>query len=170
MYKRKTVDKYVLDAWRIALTTVAMVLVVVLLKKPQNEPKAIISPLVNKTCAKEIIYREKENIDTWIDKYAKKYSKSKTQESRLKYQLHCLAYFETKHNAFKTCGDSQKACGLYQYHLNTWISFRKIMIKKGLIDEIGDRFNVKQAIETTAWALSDGRINNWGPAKRGKCQ
>jgi len=46
MYKRKTVDKYILDAWKIALTAITIVLAIVLFQRPQNKPDVIISPLV----------------------------------------------------------------------------------------------------------------------------
>ena len=76
-YKRKTVDRYVLDAWRIAFVAVGLVLVVNLLKAPhEGGPDEFINPLAAETsvCAGEvkIVEVEKQNVDTWIRKYAKK--------------------------------------------------------------------------------------------------
>ena len=45
-YRRKTVDKYVLDAWRIAAVTLFILLSIVMLQPPKNEAKAdFLSPL-----------------------------------------------------------------------------------------------------------------------------
>lgn len=114
--------------------------------------------------------KEVDQVSQWVSQYADKFTNTPTQESKMKYQLHCLLYFESKHTAAKGCGDNSKACGALQYHEPTWYGFREIMFKRGLIKTIGDRMNVEQAIETTSWAISDGRIMSWGPAANsGKC-
>ena len=43
------------------------------------------------------------------------------------------------------------------------------MLKKGLIKEIGSRYDLEQSIETTAWALLEGRGKEWGPILREEC-
>jgi hypothetical protein len=108
--------------------------------------------------------------DIWIGEAADKFANNKKSASDLRYQLHCLANKESKHGVFQTCGDSGKSCGLYQYREATWSSFRKTMLAKGLISELSTRWNDKEAIFTTAWALAQGKDMNWGPIKnKGNC-
>jgi hypothetical protein len=118
-----------------------------------------------------IMYQMVMNQDTWIGEYADQYATPKRNASYLRYQLHCLAHKENNHHANNNKGDSGLASGMYQFHQATWLGFRKIMMQKGLITEIGNRDNDRQAIETTAWALANGRENNWGPiANRNECE
>jgi hypothetical protein len=121
-------------------------------------------------------YRDKEipqeNIDTWVGEYADKYANQSKPSSYLRYQLHCLANKESGHryDDHEKCGDNGKSCGLYQYRKPTWEMFRKEMIKKGLVTEIGTLWNNEQAVETTAYALSQGYDNHWGPiVNKGSC-
>ena len=108
-------------------------------------------------------------IDELVDEYATKFTKGPGGYSQMKATLHCLLYFETKHTAANGKGDNGLASGPLQFHQGTYVNFRKIMIKKGLTDHLGSRDNLEDAIETTAWALSDGRGKNWGPILRGEC-
>jgi len=103
------------------------------------------------------------SLDVLIGEAADRFANNKKSASDLRYQLHCLANKESKHGVFKTCGDSGKSCGLYQYREATWLGFRKIMLAKGLISELSTRWNDRDAILTTAWALADGKQMNWGP-------
>lgn len=133
----------------------------------------IVSPLpyTEQVLVEVPVFFEREGQDFWIDRYARKYATHKKNWSYLKYQLHCLANKESTHHENKGTGDHGLADGLYQYHASTWVNFRKIMIQEGLVDEIGDLHNDRQAIETTAWALADNRDNNWGPiVNRGECK
>ena len=113
-----------------------------------------------------------ENIDTWIREAAAKYANKKYNESYLKYQLHCLAHKESGHRyrGHTRCGDNGQSCGMYQYKKPTWEWFRKEMVKQGLAGEIGSLWDDKLQIETTAWALSEGKHAHWGPWVRGNCQ
>ena len=110
------------------------------------------------------------DIDRMVESAVEEFGTGPDDKSHLKYQLHCLLYFESKHWNARTCGDNQLACGPLQYHQPTWVGFRKIMIKRGLASDVNDRFNLNEAIRTTAWAIKDGRINNWGPYLRGNCR
>ena len=105
-------------------------------------------------------------IDCWIDKYANKFGATTDEKQQIKVKLHFLAYRESRYGLSEGCGDSGKACGFTQFWAGTWTANRKRMLDKGLITEIGDRLNVEQAIETTAWMLSIGQDNQWGPLKR----
>lgn len=111
-----------------------------------------------------------ENQDAWIREAAHQFANRQYPESYLKYQLHCLANKESGHHGTNNCGDGGKSCGMYQYRTGTWEGFRKIMMKQGLATEIGSLWDDKLAIFTTAWALSDGRHQNWGPWLRGACR
>jgi hypothetical protein len=82
--------------------------------------------------------------------------------------LHYLLLREQNYGGSNNCGDSGKACGPLQFHEPTYIGYRKIMIQRRLIDIVGSRFNMDNAIETAAWAINDGREGAWGPIARGE--
>lgn len=106
------------------------------------------------------------NVDELVDTYSKKYGETRYEQNRIKVALHFLLLKEQNYGGSNKCGDSGKACGPLQYHIGTWVAFRKLMIKEGLVEQIGERTDMEQAIETTAWAIADGRENNWGPIAR----
>lgn len=106
------------------------------------------------------------DIDCWIDEYSNKYGKTTDEKQKIKVKLHFLAYKESKYGLSETCGDSGKACGPLQFWEPTWQGYRKIMLEDNLITEIGSRLDMEQALETTAWAISTGRENSWGPLLR----
>lgn len=108
-------------------------------------------------------------IDTWVDVFALKFAKSKAQYGLIKARAHCLLYKETGYGSNKGFGDGGKAGGILQFHEPTYIGFRKIMMAQGLVKEIGSRMNQKDAIETTMWAIANGRELNWGPVLRKEC-
>lgn len=131
----------------------------------------LISPLPNTGTmiqVKEMVTVAPENPDTWIDRYARMYSEDNAEY--IKFQLHCLYWKESRNGQSNDMGDGGKAGGPYQFHQATWVRMRDQMIDKGLITEIGNRFDPKQAIQTTAWALANGRELEWGPVKRGECK
>jgi len=132
-----------------------------------------ISPLPDRVLGKvdQIQAQEPDlcrDIDCWIDEYSKKFVKSEVEAMQIKVKLHFLVYKESKYGFDTNCGDSGKACGPLQFHESTWQGYRKIMLKEGLIDEIGSRLDMEQALETTAWAIATGRETAWGPIKRGE--
>ena len=109
--------------------------------------------------------------DIWIFQYATQFQKPEIGKSvsLLRYQLACLAHKENGYHANNNCGDGGLACGMYQYHPETYTGFRKIMMSEGLTDHVGSRLNDQDAIQTTAYALTHGLENNWGPIARGMC-
>lgn len=113
-----------------------------------------------------------QKTDQWVAKYVDQYCKGHYCRSRMRGIMHCLLTKESEHT-FMTAsdhhGDNGMAGGILQYWPDTWTGFRKIMINKGLITEIGSRYNPEQAIETTVWAILDNREGNWGPVNRGEC-
>lgn len=127
--------------------------------------ESIISPVVNYSISPTPTPTQRELQDIEIGKQADRFARPEIGKSAsyLRYQLHCLAYMENGHHANNKCGDNGKACGMYQYHEGTFEGFRKIMMKEGLTHHMGSRLDDEDAIETTAWALSDQRDNNWGP-------
>lgn len=175
-YRRKTVDKYQLHAVAVLLVGVVITLIIVLLDRAIDQANAreFYNPyrdlaVVEKTV---VVDRPDENIDAWIREAAAKYQNASYPESYLKYQLHCLANKESGHryDDHTKCGDNNASCGLFQYKQATWNGFRKIMIKQGLATEIGSLWDNELQVETTAWALSEGRHQNWGPWSRGECR
>lgn len=113
-----------------------------------------------------------QKTDKWVGQYVDKYFTSHYGRSRIRGVMHCLLIKESQHT-FMTAhdhhGDNGMAGGILQYWPATWTGFRKIMMDRGLVTEIGSRYNPEQAIETTVWALSDGRERNWGPINVGAC-
>lgn len=107
-----------------------------------------------------------QQISCWVVKYATKYTNNVYDRSVMIAKLHFLLSKEAKHGNVKTCGDNSKACGPLQFWAQTWVRMRTQMLNKGLITEIGDRTNMEQAIETTAWAISTGHEKEWGPILR----
>jgi len=116
--------------------------------------------------------KDSNSQDIWIFQYATQFQRPELGKtvSLLRYQLACLAHKENGYHSNDHCGDGGLACGMYQYHPGTYTGFRKIMIAQGLTDHIGSRLNDQDAIQTTAWALTHGHEEDWGPILRGECQ
>jgi len=127
----------------------------------------VLSPCPDSGCA-FISYETPKTIDSMVDLYSMRYGKTKWEQLRTKTMIHYLLLREAAYGNTKTCGDNGLACGPLQYHDATYLSFRKIMIERGLITDIGSRWDMEDSIETTAWAINDGRENNWGPILRGE--
>lgn len=139
------------------------------------KPKKILSPIPASympIIIKEVYAEssQRELIDVYVDRYIRKYTNNNTQYSYYKQLLNCLLYYETKHGAVKKDGDNGLAGGILQFHQATWVSFRNKMLKLGLIEEVGSRYNDEQAVNTTIWALVNNYGNNWGPILRGDCK
>lgn len=81
----------------------------------------------------------------------------KSQHSEMKMIMHCLLNRESKHGVDKGHGDGGRAGGPLQFHQPTWVAYRKLMGEPE-----SSRYNLKEAIRTTAWAISDGRGLAWG--------
>jgi len=104
-----------------------------------------------------------QEVDCWVDEYSKLYAKSETEAKQIKVKLHFLLYRESKYGADLNCGDGGKSCGPMQFHQATWERMRKQMG-----EPLGDRYDMRQAIQTTAWAIANGRELEWGPILRGE--
>lgn len=107
--------------------------------------------------------------DVLVAKYSDIYGTTADQRSRLRVVLHCLLSKESVHGANQGQGDNGMAGGPLQFWEETYISYRKIMIKAGLVNQIGSRYNLEDAVETATWAITTGRGNAWGPILRGEC-
>ena len=107
-------------------------------------------------------------VDDLVDTYAKKYGNTTYRQNRTKAMLHFLLLREQNYGGSTNCGDGGKACGPLQFHEPTYIAYRKIMINRGLVTELGSRLDMENAIETAAWAINDGRESAWGPVARGE--
>lgn len=80
--------------------------------------------------------------------------------------MHCLAHRESGHGASNAHGDNGMAGGPFQFWEDTWIRMRNQMIKQGYADEIGSRYDLKESIRTTTWAIKNGNAKEWGPILR----
>jgi hypothetical protein len=128
----------------------------------------IVSPCPIDGCFVKIVHADEEKVDILVDTYASKYGKTSYERNRIKALLHYLLLREQNYGSSEACGDGGKACGPLQFHEPTYISYRSMMIKKGLVKEMGSRLNMKDAIETTAWAIANGKEKAWGPVFRGE--
>jgi hypothetical protein len=136
-----------------------------------SEDKVILDhPVVKFTPTPTMTQLDKQA--SWIAEYAQKYARPEIGKSKslVTYQLACLAHKENGFHSNDHCGDDGLACGEYQFHQATWVQFREDMIKEGLVSEVGSRLDDQQATETTAWAITHGHDNDWGPLLRGECQ
>ncbi len=111
-------------------------------------------------------YPELQEIDLMVGQAVDEFFTSPTQRSEVRMILHCLLNRESKHNLIKDKGDNGKAEGVLQFHEETWVRFRKLMIKQGLATEVGSQYDLKEAIRTTVWAIKTNRAKNWGPILR----
>lgn len=130
------------------------------------EAHRLISPCPDTGCHVAVVYADETKVDELVDIYSFRYGKTRYERNRIKALLHFLLLKEQNYGGSDSCGDHGLACGPLQYHQATYESFRKIMMKKGFVKTMGSRLNMKDAIETTAWAISDGREGNWGPVAR----
>lgn len=131
--------------------------------------KNAISPLADSVVyAAEPTPTPKPTVDQMVDTYSKLYTSSRWEANRTKALLHFLLLREQNYGGSNNCGDSGKACGPLQFHEPTYQGYRKIMIKRGLVDYVGSRLDMHDAIQTAAWAIADGRENAWGPVLRGE--
>lgn len=165
-YKKRA--RYYRDLAAIGYLALVISLTGAFVQNKLNEP--VISPIASKVFAYKVTEeRMVESIDTWVGKYVDKYFEKNTQRSEVRMLMHCLLHRESghqPHDANGPHGDNGKAGGILQFHQPTWEGYRKLMIKDGLVGEIGSRYNPEQAIETTVWAISTGRAYAWGPVAR----
>jgi len=114
--------------------------------------------------------RPEAQVSVLVEAVAAKYAHGDYEKYRLIYQLHCLLWKESNYYLNKAHGDNGLAGGALQFHEGTWVSFRREMMRQGLVAEIGSRYDLEQAVETAAWALAHGKGNHWGPIARGECR
>lgn len=161
---------------RLLLLTMATGAIINWLYTPLPEP---ISPLGEPVHAMEIKIVEAPvvsptagmNQDALIDYYADKYTASEATKAHRKALLHCLYWKESRGGLDAHLkGDNGKAGGPFQFHEPTYASMRRKMIEAGLVSHLGTRYDFEDAVETTSWAISQGRQNEWGPILRGDCQ
>lgn len=114
---------------------------------------------------KEVIVKD-EDIDTWVRDYINQYFSNASQRSEMKMIMHCLLNRESQHGLDQGHGDSGMAGGPLQYWEQTWESYRSQMVSEGQTAEIGSRYDMKEAIHTTVWAIKNGKGLAWGPLLR----
>lgn len=89
--------------------------------------------------------------------------------------MHCLLHRESGHGASKGHGDNGLAGGPMQFHQATWTRMRNAMKAQGINTPDADRYDLYEAVRTTAWAMKEskkpanqrkGSILEWGPVLR----
>lgn len=119
----------------------------------------------NEAYAKPLIIDTRDtNISSLIDDAVNEFLPNHKSESLM--IMHCLAHRESGHGASNAHGDNGMAGGPFQFWEDTWNRMRKQMIKQGVAAEIGSRYDLKEAVRTTAWAIKEGRALEWGPILR----
>jgi hypothetical protein len=103
-------------------------------------------------------------------KYTYKYNQTTETRSHNLSILHCLLFKESRYGSGKGKGDGGLASGPLQFHEATYQSYRSQMMKAGLANHVGSRDDLEDAVDTTAWAIANGRAKAWGPVYRGECR
>lgn len=105
-------------------------------------------------------------IDVFVGSAVDEFFQEPGKQSETRMILHCLLNRESKHAHSIGHGDNGKAGGPLQFWQDTWNGYRKIMMKDDLAKEIGSRYDLKESIRTTVWAIKTGRATAWGPVLR----
>ncbi len=79
--------------------------------------------------------------------------------------LRCIIWFESRNDA-EAVGDSGKAVGLCQFHLGTFLGFRKQM---GLSQE-DLRRDKAESVKVLAWAISKNYDHHWSVVNNNLCR
>ena len=175
-YKTRYKNWFIKFVLRILVILAIVYLICAWYEKEQAKP--IISPvpevkavsnarIITEEEAKDIL---RKSIPNMVERSAEKFTTNDKQKNYITYQLYCLLRKESNFGENEDCGDSGKSCGILQFREATYNRIRKEMIRKGLVTELGDRFSPFYSIETTAYALTQGYGNEWGPVKRGECK
>jgi hypothetical protein len=108
-------------------------------------------------------------VDEMVDKYSDKYGSSKWLKLRTKALIHYLLLRESAYGSTTNCGDHGLACGPMQFHAATYTANRQRMMKLALVDHMGSRLDMEDAIETATWMIAvKGQEKQWGPVLRGE--
>jgi len=114
-------------------------------------------------------YKTFMKFSEWVVKYTVQLIPTRGRQSETIGIMQCLLNRESQHTEMDENthhGDNGMAGGSLQYWEETWVGYRKLMIKEGLITEIGSRYDAEQAVFTTVWAINSGRAKAWGPIFR----
>ena len=139
----------------------------------QEEQEAVVV-----TPTYEVTDEDLKKSDELVGKYIEKYVTNERvgddklvryMKSKMRARMQCLLFKEAVHNNSKGHGDHGMAGGPLQFWEQTYIGYRKLMIKEGFVTEIGSRYDLDNAIETAVWATTSGREKAWGPVLRGEC-
>ncbi len=103
-----------------------------------------------------------EMMDIWIGKYVDMFAKTDAEKSKWRYYMHCIANHESSHHYNKKDGDDGLAHGLMQFHHATYVEYRTRLMDRGLVSNMGSEYDDEDAIETMAFAISQGAIGDWG--------
>lgn len=106
------------------------------------------------------------DVDVFVGEAVDEFFKDAGRQSEVRMILHCLLNRETKHDVAKGHGDQGRAGGALQFWQGTWEGYRKLMIQDGLATEVSTRYDLKEAIRTTVWAIKNNRAKAWGPILR----
>jgi hypothetical protein len=106
------------------------------------------------------------DVDVFVGEAVDEFFPDPSRQSEVRMILHCLLNRETKHDVSKGHGDGGLAGGSLQYHEATWQGYRTRMMKAGVATEISTRYDLKEAIRITVWAIKNKRATAWGPILR----
>ena len=105
-------------------------------------------------------------IDIYVSTAVDEFFTLPGQRSEMRMIMHCLLNRETRHDYGKGHGDNGMAGGPLQFWNDTWNRMRGRMIKDRYATEIGSRYDLKEAIRTTVYAIKQGWGKEWGPILR----
>lgn len=108
-----------------------------------------------------------EDYDIWVGEAVNMfYGNSRERKSEVRMIMHCLLNRESHHSTTIAHGDNGMAGGPLQFWEETWTRMRTRMINDGYAEDLSDRYNMKDAIYTTVYAISKGWGREWGPILR----
>lgn len=135
------------------------------------------TPLVRATngvVIQERVYQPQEELNfdissAYVDESLNEFIPKK-YHSEARMIMHCLLHRESRHGdsgkPTDPHGDGGRAGGPLQFHEGTWIRMRGQMKAQGIEVDDSTRYDLKESIRTTVWAIQNGRAKEWGPALR----
>lgn len=108
-----------------------------------------------------------KDYDIWVGEAVDEFfGNDRDKSSEMRMIMHCLLNRESHHSTTIAHGDGGMAGGPLQYWEETWTRMRSRMIQDGYASDMSSRYNMKDAIFTTVYAISKGWGKEWGPILR----
>jgi hypothetical protein len=118
---------------------------------PASSPSVSPSATPTATVIARITYSSQE-INSFVDKFAGQYG----------VDANSIRHIALCESGFRADAVNGPYGGLFQFHSNTWLSWRKKMGEDGNADL---RFNAEEAVQTAAYVLKNNSVGIWPNCK-----